>query len=71
MAYEELKPTCYAIVRQGPVVRPSVAPRTRWERRICTLAAFYGYGSGSAVLYFTCFNAKLDLMLATPGIFAT
>jgi hypothetical protein len=27
-------------------------------------------GRGSAVLYFTCFSAKLDLMLATPGILA-
>lgn len=27
-------------------------------------------GNGNAVLYFTCFNAKLDLMLETPGIFA-
>ena len=33
-------------------------------------AALAGIGSGNAVLYFTCFRAKLDLMLATPGIFA-
>ena len=53
---------CGGWLASDEALKTNKKPDQRGSRRVNPLP-----GNGSAVLYRTCFKAKLDLMFATPG----